>query len=197
MSEGSTFADFLRRVRDGDDEAAEQLVRQYEAAIRLEVRMNLSDSRLRRRFDSMDVCQSVLGSFFARAALGQYDLNDPGQLLRLLVVMARNKLRDQVRKERRQKRDHRAVEGAVDEGMDVAGDAPSPSRFLAGKELLAAVRARLNDEERQIADRRCQGQSWEEVARAMGGTAEARRKQFDRAVDRVSQELGLDEADDE
>jgi RNA polymerase sigma factor (sigma-70 family) len=193
MPDENPFADFLRRVREGDAQAATELVRQYEAAIRLEVRMRLSDSRLRRRFDSMDVCQSVLASFFTRAALGQYELGEPQQLLRLLVVMARNKLRSQVRKERRQRRDHRAVEGVVDEAMDVAGDAPSPSRVLIGKELLAVVREKLSDEERQLADRRGQGEAWEAIAQALGGTAEGRRKQLARALDRVTQELGLDE----
>jgi RNA polymerase sigma-70 factor (ECF subfamily) len=72
-------------------------VRQYESAIRLEVRMRLGDTRLRRAFDSMDVCQSVLASFFVRAA-GQLDLNEAGQLVRLLVGMARNKLAFEVRK---------------------------------------------------------------------------------------------------
>jgi hypothetical protein len=40
---------------------------------------------------------------------------------------------------------------------------------------------------------RSQGLSWEEVAAALGGTAEARRKQLARAVDRVVGEMGLDE----
>ena len=58
----------------------------------------------RRLLDSADICQSVLGSFFFRAAGGQYDLNEPSQLIRLLVVMARNKLNFQIRKQRAQRR---------------------------------------------------------------------------------------------
>jgi hypothetical protein len=34
----------------------------------------------------------VLGSFFVRAALGQYELNRPEQLFKLLASMAHNKL---------------------------------------------------------------------------------------------------------
>src|SRR6478736_1392899 len=87
-----TFADFLRRIRAGDQGAAAELVRQYEPAIRLEVRRRLNDPSLYPLFGSMDICQSVLASFFVRVAVGQYDLDHPGELLGLLVAMARNKL---------------------------------------------------------------------------------------------------------
>ena len=80
MADDNTFADFLRRVRAGDEQAAAELVRRYESAVRVEVRMRLADSRLRRVLDSMDLCQSVLASFFIRAAAGQYDLERPEQL---------------------------------------------------------------------------------------------------------------------
>jgi len=45
----------------------------------------------------MDICQSVLASFFVRAALGQYELETPGHLLKLLVSMSRKKLIDHAR----------------------------------------------------------------------------------------------------
>src|SRR5882672_7102445 len=92
MCDESVFADLLKRVRGGDSDAASELVRIYESAIRVAVRTRLSDPELRRQFDSMDVCQSVLASFFLRAAAGQYDLHDPEQLVALLTQMARNKL---------------------------------------------------------------------------------------------------------
>src|SRR5262245_62031836 len=90
MSDDGTFDDFLRRIRSGDAEAAAELVRRYEDTIRLEVRMRLGDPHLRRLLDSTDICQSVLASFFVRAAAGQYDLNAPVQRLKLLVAIAQN-----------------------------------------------------------------------------------------------------------
>ena len=57
-----------------------------------ELRVRLVDTRLNRLLDSMDICQSVLASFFVRAALGQYELETPEQLLKLLATMTRNKL---------------------------------------------------------------------------------------------------------
>src|SRR5262245_23455849 len=100
----TSFVEFIRRIRAGDPQAAVELVRQYEQAIRLEVRMRLCDPRLRRVLDSMDICQSVLASFFVRTAAGQYELEQPDQLIRLLVVMARKKVAFQARKQRAQRR---------------------------------------------------------------------------------------------
>src|SRR5262245_54922251 len=103
MSADSNFAELMARVRAGDNQAAADLVRQYDAVVRLEVRVRLSDPRLRRLFDSMDICQSVLASFFVRAAAGEYDLNSPQDLVKLLGSMVRHKLALQVRKQRAQR----------------------------------------------------------------------------------------------
>ena len=66
MSEPGSITECIRRVRAGDEQAAAELVRRYEPLIRREVRFQLEDRRLCRVFDSMDICQSVLASFFVR-----------------------------------------------------------------------------------------------------------------------------------
>jgi RNA polymerase sigma-70 factor (ECF subfamily) len=191
MSDENSFADFIRRIRAGDEQAAAELVRRYEPAIRREVRLRMHDPRLCRLFDSMDICQSVLASFFVRAAAGQYDLKRPEQLLKLLVIMTRNKVAFQARKHHSERRDHRrVVTDRVDELAAVAAD---PSRLVAGQELLREARRRLTDEARQLADLRSQGRSWGEIAEQLGGTPHARCVQLSRALDRVARELGLDE----
>ena len=103
------FVEFIRRIRQGDQAAAEALIRRYEPEIRLEIRtwLRVRDPRLRRVFDSMDICQSVLAIFFVRAAIGEFELDEPTQLIRLLVGMARNRLAEQVRFHQRQRRDVR------------------------------------------------------------------------------------------
>src|SRR5258708_26892090 len=109
MADDRSFREFIGRVRRGDEQAATELVRRYEPAIRRAVRFRLTDVHLRRTCDSMDVCQSVLLSFFVRAASGQYDLDTPEQLLRLLTTMARNKLLNHARHEHATRRDNRLV----------------------------------------------------------------------------------------
>jgi DNA-directed RNA polymerase specialized sigma24 family protein len=195
MSESAPFAEFLRRIRSGDAAAAEELVRRYESAIRLAVRTRLTDPALKRHFDSVDVCQSVLASFFFRAAAGQYDLNNPSQLIALLVRMAQNKLAGRARFHRRQRRGAGQVVGLDSAAETAAGGEAGPVQVAIGRELLQALRHRLTPEERELADRRGAGQGWPEIATDLGGTANGLRIKLKRALDRIAPELGLDEND--
>lgn len=195
MTDDGQFQQFLARIRAGDAAAAEELVRRYEPAIRVIVRAHLG-SALRRQLDSMDVCQSVMGTFFARAALGQYDIHKPEELLALLARMTRNKLASQARFHHRERRDARRVAGG--DALDAGASAePTPDRVAEGRELLRELRSRLSDEERELADRRADGQEWAHIADEMGGSAEGRRKQLARAINRVAPDLGLLEDGDE
>lgn len=192
MAEDTGFQELIARVRAGDDAAAREVVRLYEPAIRRTVRIRLADPRLRRLLDSMDVCQSVFGSFFVRAALGQYDLEDPQQLLRLLLNMSRKKLIDHERRERAARRDFRRIEasGAAERELPAAGD--SPSQQVALGELVRELRKRLSPEERDLAEQRQQGREWADIAAERGASAEALRKQLNRAVERAAAELGIE-----
>jgi RNA polymerase sigma factor (sigma-70 family) len=186
------FQELIGRVRAGDERAAAELVRQYEPAIRRAVRVRLGDTRLGRVLDSVDVCQSVLGSFFVRAALGQYELNTPDQLLKLLVAMARNKLVDQVRQQRAARRDCRRDAAGVVQERQIAAAGPSPSQQVAAKELLQKFRERLSAEERDLAEQRARGREWADIAAERGDSPEAVRKRLMRAIDRVARALGLE-----
>jgi RNA polymerase sigma-70 factor (ECF subfamily) len=189
MSEDNLFADLLRRVRAGDQEAAAELVRLYEPEVRRAARIRLRQSRLRRLLDSLDVCQSVLVGFFVRAALGLFELNTPADLLRLLAVMVRNKVADLADRERAQRRDcRRTIPLAAVEGELVASF-PTPSKVLAARELLQETRRRLSPDERQLLTWREQGRPWAEIARELGVSGDALRKRLGRAVDRVAEEL--------
>ena len=115
----------------GDADAARELVSRYEpaVAVRMEVRLRLDDPRLGRVLDSMDICQSVMASFFVRATAGQYDLEQPqdyGQAP--LAAMARNKLAFHIRKERAGRRDIRRVEAVSPEEVDAARPEAQPQR---------------------------------------------------------------------
>jgi RNA polymerase sigma factor (sigma-70 family) len=194
MSQAQSFADFLRRIRRGDEQAAMELVQRYESLIRREVRLGISDRRLNRAFDSIDVCQSVLASFFARAATGQYDLESPEQLVKLLMSMARNKLASLARREHRLRRDARRVAATQPEVLEqVADSAASPSEIVLRRELVDRMRAELTADERQIADLRVEGLGWEDVAQRLGGSAQARRMQLARGIERAAEQLGLEE----
>lgn len=194
MLSDEAFHDLMVRVQSGDSNAATELIQNFEPEIRLEVRVRLrvQDARMRRLLDSMDITQSVLASFFAGVAVGRFTPKHPKQLLGLLITMTRNKLLTQVRDQRRQRRDIRRVQSLDVATHDLAAAQESPSQLVAGVELLREIRNRLSDDERQISERRGQGQSWAAIAEELGGTADGRRKQLERAYQRIVRELNLD-----
>jgi RNA polymerase sigma-70 factor (ECF subfamily) len=137
----------------------------------------------------------VLGSFFVRVAAGQYDLDDPRRLAGLLVAMARRKAAWQLRRHHALRRDCRRLAGGAAVLDGVSAGLP-PDRIAAGRELLDEVSRRLTPEEWGLAERRARGQQWKDIAAEVGGTAQGRRKQLARALERVLRQLGLEDRAD-
>jgi RNA polymerase sigma-70 factor (ECF subfamily) len=187
VSEEESFRQLIQRVRAGEREAAAELVRLYEPEIRRFIRTQLNRSRLRRTFDSADIFQSVFLNFYVRVMDGQFDLEEPTQLLRLLATMARNRITDHARKP-----SARAQDGGPDLWANVAAEGASPSDVVAEEEILQQVLRRLTAEERDLAQKRHEGRSWQELADECGSTADALRKKLDRALGRLCQELNPD-----
>jgi RNA polymerase sigma factor (sigma-70 family) len=185
------FATFMARIREGDNEAAARLVRDYEKAIQREVRIRLNDPAVARVLNEEDVCQSVLASFFLRASNGQFDIERPNQLLQLLLSMARNKIAEAARRLHAQKRGGGAIAAEADSQL-ASDSAATASRIAMSRETLEQVRAEMTPEERQVADLRGQGFEWSEIAQQLGGTGDGRRMQLTRALDRVVVRLGLE-----
>jgi RNA polymerase sigma factor (sigma-70 family) len=196
MTELQEFQELIRRVRAGDQEAAREFVDTYEPAIRRAARIRMLDPRLAPLLDSTDIVQSVFASFFVRAALGQYELDKPEQVLGLLVSMSRKKLADYARKQAAACRDYRRTTPANAGKKQAAAD-DDPARHVAAKELVEEFRKRFSPEERELAELRAQGQNWGDIALSRGDSPEALRKRLERAVSRISQDLGLDESGDE
>ena len=193
MSNDGSFADLLARVRAGDAAAAEELVQRYEPVLRRMVHVRLVGDRLRRLFDSEDICQSVLASFFVRAALGQYEIGGPDDLLKLLAIMARNKVVNKARRiECRERLGERVSLTDLSNSVLIAAS-NGPSRHAALKDLLDEVRRRLPKEENRLLDLRQQGVAWADIALQVGDNPDALRKRLNRAVDLVAQELGIDD----
>ena len=189
--------ELLGKVRGGDAAAAEELVRTYEPELRRAIRVRLTDARLRRLVDSIDICQSVLAGFFVRTAAGQYDIQTPEELLKLLVTMARNRVIDWARRSQADRRDGRrdvSIEQDNGEQMQFASPQPGPVSVLVSRELLEQVRSRLAPEELKLMEQRAEGLDWNAIAAQTGDQANAVRMRLTRALDRVAEELGLEQS---
>lgn len=194
----TSVRELLERVRHGDAAAAEELVRTYEPEVRRAIRVRLTDARMRRLVDSIDICQSVLAGFFIRTAAGQYDINTPEELLRLLVTMARNRVIDWARRSQAERRDGRRevpLEGVDGQSAQFASHSPGPASVLVNRELIEQVRSRLTADELQVMEQRAEGLGWNEIAATIGEHPNAVRMRLTRALDRVAAELGLEHSD--
>ena len=189
MLSDQEFSLLMDRARSGDAAAASELVSLYEPEIRRVARMRLTDSRLRRLVDSIDICQSVFGKFFETAQSPKgIELQKPEQLLGLLVRMTQNRVVDEHRHQTAQKRN--AGDGVVEAvpGI-VVSDSPGPKTEYEIKDMFANIQSKLTDAESEVADLRGNGLSWNEIAEQIGGTADSHRKRLDRAIDRIRNEM--------
>ena len=182
-----SFAELVERAKCGDSEAARWIIERYESAVRRQVRFALMDNRLRRVLEETDVCQSVMGQFFTGLGQGRFDLDGPEKLVGLLKQMVRNKITDQARYWRAGRRDYlrNVTHADPDDPFEPMSPDPTPSRVVADVDFLAAFENRLTDWERTVLALRRQGIGWSEIANQLGGGAEAIRKRFERALERV------------
>ncbi len=69
----------------------------------------------------------------------------------------------------------------------------SPSQIVATRELIEEFLRRLGAEDQAIAEHRRSGRTWDEIGIELGRSGEAVRKQYERTLRQVSDELGLEE----
>src|SRR3954447_82076 len=91
--------ELLDQLCSGDEAAAEQAFRTYEPFLRLVVRRSLS-TRMRAKFDSMDIVQSVWADVLHGFRDGGYHFESSAQLRAFLIKATRNRLIDRVRQQK-------------------------------------------------------------------------------------------------
>ena len=184
------FPIVLAKIRDGDADAARELVIAFEPEIRREIRIRMTDPRLRRIVDSIDICQSVQANFFVRYSSGQFDLAHPNQLFRLLTTMAKRKIVDRYRMENTRRM---AIESVEQEALNRTNPLnhldSNPTNAAEQRELLQNTLRSMTDEESRIAELRRAGKSWKQVAELVGSTDQAARKTVSRACLRILKQL--------
>ncbi len=165
------FCILMRRLREGSEDAAWELVSQYGEPIRRAVRRALNE-RLRSKFDSLDFVQVVWNSFFrVRNTTDRFDR--PEELAAYLVKMARNKVGMEVRRRlmtnkydlrREQSLDQRQAEGYPDR----SGHQPAPVNVAIAREQWDHMVEGQPARYRQIIHLRLQGFTYQAIANELG-----------------------------
>jgi RNA polymerase sigma factor (sigma-70 family) len=147
MVEDDSVSHWIKKLKEGDADAAQKLWGRYSHRLIELARKKLQDSPRRAR-DEDDVVQSAFKSFCLRAKAGHFpDLRDRDNLWPLLVVLIARKAANQRTHERRRKRGFGRVrtigvgdsEDLPPEFAEIIADEPSPedgAHFFAELESL-------------------------------------------------------------
>ncbi|MBX9791217.1 MAG: helix-turn-helix domain-containing protein [Pirellulales bacterium] len=173
-----SVTDWIARIKQGDQSAAQQLWKRYIEQLIAQVRYRVPGVA-GRMADENDAVQSAFRSFFRRAQSGQFAaLNDRRDLWQLLVVMAARKAKNMSRRERAKKRGGGRIRTAprLADGESGSGDlqwlaAPTPSPEFAAiiAEEFERLLTLLADEPlRRLALLKFEGFGHEEIAERLG-----------------------------
>jgi RNA polymerase sigma factor (sigma-70 family) len=171
MHEASSNQELLKAWQQGDEQAAELLVRRYMVRLTAMARSRLS-RKLARRFDAEDAVLSAWRSFFVAAGDGRVTVPADDNLWPLLVTLTLRKLARQATR-------HTAQRRSVDEELNfdhehswqtVLSREPSPDEAALLADELESLMASLDRPDREILSRRLQGQSVAAIAAAMNVT---------------------------
>ncbi len=187
------FAELVERLREGDDSAVREFVARYEPIIRRVVRRKIESLRLQAAADSVDVCQSALGSFLIRCADGEYEFESSQQMENLLKVITRRKVARLARHEYSPLRNRTRNVHLDSRAARISGSSSNPGDRIANTELMEAVFQRLTRHEQRLFARRRQGDDWKAIADDEGETCAILRQRLSRAIRRVATSLRLND----
>jgi RNA polymerase sigma-70 factor (ECF subfamily) len=174
MADPDPFADFLERLRGGDDAAAAEVFHRFTDRLLVLARAQI-ESWLLPKVDPEDVVQSVYRSFFARCREGEFDLDNWGALWGLLTIITVRKCVNRVEYFRAERRDAgREVSlagggsGSAVRVRDLLDREPTPSEAAVLAETVERLLRGFEEQERQIVELSLQGYTVREISEQLG-----------------------------
>jgi RNA polymerase sigma-70 factor (ECF subfamily) len=154
--------DLLNKLRGGDPMAAEEVFRTYEPYLRLVVRRHLPQ-RLRAKFDSLDVVQSVWANVLDGFRDAGWRFSDAGHLCAFLVTITRRRLTDRLRHFRVALKHEQALEELPPEFSGVSNQ-PRPSEIAQANDLWQKMLAACPSAHHEVLRLRRDGLRLREIA---------------------------------
>jgi RNA polymerase sigma-70 factor (ECF subfamily) len=189
MSEGTSFADLVARLRAGDADAAGEIFQRFANRLIGLARSRL-DARVRQKVGPEDIVQSVFRSFFIRHAAGQFDLPSWDSLWSLLTVITLRKCGHQVEHFRAACRDV-AREAEPPAGADSSASweaiarEPTADEALQLTDTVEQLLAGLDEEDRHIVELALQGQTAPEISARTGASERTVYRRLERVKGRL------------
>jgi RNA polymerase sigma-70 factor (ECF subfamily) len=183
----------IKQYQAGDEDAARQLFDRYVERLLALARRRISQ-RLASRVDPEDVVQSVFRTFFDRAKAGQFQLEDPDDVCKLLARITVHKTLRQIAYHKAAKRDPSLETSQSTEGqdrlMELLDREPTPDDANAFMDQLEHFLGSLRPQDRQILELRMQGYNNLEIAEKL----EVSDRKIRRLMERVrgqAEQVGL------
>jgi RNA polymerase sigma-70 factor (ECF subfamily) len=171
MSETSSFAVLMQRLRSGEDRAAREVCERFTRQLVALARRQVAH-RLAHKVDPEDVTQSALKSFFVRHRDGQLQVGDWAGLWSLLTLIVRRKCIDRVEFHCAARRDvGREVSAPLgrDQAWQHASDRePLPEEAVLLAETIEHLFRAADDDERPVLELSLQGWTAAEISLHLG-----------------------------
>jgi RNA polymerase sigma-70 factor (ECF subfamily) len=167
-----SFAEFLVRLRGGDDAAAQELFGRFARQL-ISLALRHITTGLRHKVDPEDVVQSVYKSFFRRYGDGNLDVVNWNSLWGLLTLITARKCAERVAYHRAECRDaaREASAPATEAGaswQEPFGREPTPLEAAELTETVERLFAAMSEEDRPVLELSLQGYSTREISERLG-----------------------------
>jgi RNA polymerase sigma-70 factor (ECF subfamily) len=184
----------VEQLSGGDMSAAEALYAEIAPFLRLVVRRNLP-RRLRPKFDSVDIVQSVWANFIEGMQAGRWQFASAAQVRAFLLKSARNRLIDRTRQFRVAAQHERSLGAAAAVDAWACRD-PRPSQHAQASDLWDRLLTACPPEHRELLKMKGEGAPLATIARRTGLHVDSIRRILRQLARQVSQQAANDEEDE-
>ncbi|MBI3408938.1 MAG: sigma-70 family RNA polymerase sigma factor [Planctomycetes bacterium] len=168
MPESQDDKSYLEMWRKGDEGAAQKLFDRYVDQVLKLAKRHLRQ-RMAGRVDPEDIAQSVFRTFFHRAHKGQFHIEEPEDLCKLLARITVHKTFRQIAFHKRAKRDADIETGETQEVLLTRlASGPTPEEAVAFVDQIESFFSLLKPTDRQILEMRMEGYNNLEIAEKLG-----------------------------
>lgn len=160
----SKFAQLVTKARNGSEDAARELIEKYEGHVLRAVRCKMAKA-MRSKFDSEDFVQAVWQSVFCNRD-ARLTADTPEKFIKLLAVIARNKVLDEQRRRLDTLKHDLSRESLYEDGA--AQVTSTPSQIFIATETLEQLLANEPAHYQEVVRLRAQGCTQGEIAKRTG-----------------------------
>jgi RNA polymerase sigma factor (sigma-70 family) len=171
-----------------ESQSVEAIWHQFGEQFRRRARTRLRQYGLTGQAESMDICNDVMAEmakgFNAKGVT-------PDDALAYVLRAIDNQVLDTFRRLARQCRDFRRNEPVPVDELPVANQGHSASQIALHREVIARIKALLNEEDALAVSMMLENRDWNEIGESLGVKPDTVRMRVRRALERVREEIGF------